>query len=349
MGPESENNSLWSRIRNKTMSLWSQGSFILYGYNYFTKKGYNNAAKAKDWEVISDWDFNGKSFMITGANSGLGYSASKFCASRGGVVHMICRNKEKGEKAREEIMSDTKNNCVYLHVCDISRPKEIKECVEKFEKEGLPLDVLINNAGVMLDKKEKTPDNLDETFATNTLPTFLLTILLIPTLKKSKSPRVITVSSGGMLTEKLVTRENYDTQKEWSGRTAYARTKRHQLALNELFAEKYTKETGIGFYAMHPGWAETPAVITAMPSFYETFKKKLRTPEQGADTMLWLAGTQNLDPQKQSGEFFRDRQIEIKHFCISDTKYSKEEAEDLWKWCSEASGLSSQINNVKLD
>jgi dehydrogenase/reductase SDR family protein 12 len=82
-------------------------------------------------------------------------------------------------------------------------------------------------------------------------------------------------------------------------------------------------------------WADTPAVATSMPDFYKTFYKVLRTPDEGSDTMWWLGATSKLEPEKLSGEFFRDRMPEIKHFWLGATKYTKPQAEDLWKWCAE--------------
>jgi len=247
---------------------------------------------------------------------------------------MVCRSKEKGEAAVKEVKEATGNNNVHLHLCDVSRPQEIRTCVERFKEAGFTLDVLVNNVGVMLENREETPDGIEATFATNTISSFLLTVLMIPVLIKSPTPRVIIVSSGGMLTEKLLVREKYEKIKNgWVGRTAYARTKRHQLALCERFAEKF-KDTGILFVSMHPGWADTPQVHVAMKGFYESLQNKFRTPEQGADTIWWLGCTSRLT-QEDNGQFFRDRNHEIKHFCISDTKYKAGAVDALWDWCCE--------------
>jgi len=186
----------------------------------------------------------------------------------------------------------------------------------------------------MLETREETPDGIEATLATNTLSTFLATLVFLPILKKSPDPRVIIVSSGGMLTEKLRIREKYEKMKgEWLGRTTYARTKRHQLALCEKFAEKF-KDSGVTFVSMHPGWADTPQVKVQMKGFYDTFQNKFRTPAQGADTILWLSVTNTLT-KEDSGEFFRDRKHEVKHFCISSTRYKPEAVDELWEWCCE--------------
>jgi len=248
---------------------------------------------------------------------------------------MLCRSKDRGESAQKAIMEKTKSDKIHLHICDLGRPHEIVALAKKFRDENIPLDVLINNAGVMLEKETQTPEGIDTTFATNTLSNYILTEELIPVLRKGKNPRVIIVSSGGMLTEPLLVREKYAHHKKaWLGRTAYARTKRHQLVLVEEFAKKY-KDDGILFASVHPGWADTPSVQDAMPGFYEKLKPKLRSGEQGADCIFWLAVTLNLTLEKDSGEFFRDRRHEIKHFCISKTKYKPENATEFMRWVTE--------------
>jgi dehydrogenase/reductase SDR family protein 12 len=149
-----------SEFRKTMTTIWSQGSFLLYGLAYFTKSGFEKAAKAKNWEDISKWDLSSKSYLITGiheflhhfakfstctigANSGLGYSASRFFAAQGGTVHMVCRNQERGEKARSQIVFETKNDKVFLHVCDVSKQADIHKTAQEFEKSGIPLDVLV--------------------------------------------------------------------------------------------------------------------------------------------------------------------------------------------------------------
>jgi len=319
----------------------AQGSFLAYGLSNFTKSGFESAEKSKNWDHLECFDLENRSFLVTGANSGLGLSASIYFATQGGTVHMVCRNKERGEAAVKEVKEASGHDKIYLHLCDVSRPEEIKKFVKDFQDAGFSLDVLVNNAGVMLDNREETPDGLEKTFATNTLSTFLFTVLLLPTLRKGKSSRVIIVSSGGGLTEKLLVKEKYEKYKSgWYGRTAYARTKRHQLALCEKFAEKF-KDTGVLFVAMHPGWADTPAVKTSMPDFYEKMKNKLRTAEQGADTILWLGATDRLT-QKDSGQFFRDRAHELKHFHLTGTQYKPKAVDALWDWCCEVCKWSEE-------
>ena len=122
-------------------------------------------------------------------------------------------------------------------------------------------------------------------------------------LKKSEEPRVVTVSSGGMLVQKLdVDDLQFEKMSPFDGTMAYAQNKRQQVVLTEEWSREHTD---IHFSVMHPGWADTPAVRNSMPGtkildagyhqhsipsdFYEKMRDKLRTVEQGADTAVWLA------------------------------------------------------------
>lgn len=313
--------------------MWKSAAFLAYGTLYFTKRGCTNLDKAQ-----LNKDLNGKHFLVTGANSGIGYSSSLYFATKGGTVHMVCRNKEKGLEAQEKIKEISANEKVYLHVCDLGLMEDVRKFASLFIAENYPLDVLINNAGVILKDKETTSEGLDTTFATNLLSPFLLTNLLIPTLQKSSDPRIIMVSSGGCLTESLVNNDpGFTTLNPWDGIKAYAVTKRQLLAITEKFSEMYPN---MKIYSMHPGWADTPGVTKSMPEFKKFYESSLRTPEEGVDTICWLA-VSDTPTLKQSGEFFRDREIEIKHLPLSFTTYKDKDRDELWNLCSNLSKITA--------
>lgn len=280
----------------------------------------------KKWTSIK-----GKTYLITGANSGLGFSTAMALAKRGGRIHLICRNEEKGKTALVQLKNDSKNEEIFLHICDISLMKDLKSFAYKFMENEKRLDVLINNAGVMLASKNLTSEGIDATFATNTLGTFLLTELLIPLLEKTEGSRVISVSSGGMYTKRLNANYQFNNLPNWNdGVGAYAMTKRHQVILNEIFAKKYTK---INFYCMHPGWSDTPGVQNSLPDFRKTFEKKLRSPEEGADTIIWLSISENKELKGQSGLFYFDRKPVNTHLTLGFTKENQNERDDLYNYC----------------
>lgn len=298
------------------MSFYRNGVWFIKGLKEYTKGGYQAASRNF---TDSDLDINctGLQFMVTGANSGLGKCIAIEIAKRGGIVHMVCRNPTAAEEAKSEIIEASRNQNVFVHILDLSQPKAVYQFAYNFREKHDGLHVLVNNAGCMCNTRLLTEDGLEKNFATNTLGTHILTKTLLPLLKKSDKPRVVTVSSGGMLVQKLNSDDlQFESMKPFDGTMAYAQNKRQQVVMTEHYAKMYPE---IHFSCMHPGWADTPAVRSSMPEFYEKMKNKLRTVEEGADTAVWLA----LSPgalQYQSGLFFQDRASVATHLPLACTK-----------------------------
>jgi dehydrogenase/reductase SDR family protein 12 len=311
------------------MQLLRNAEYLGYGTARFTRAGFvQSGIKLSDLEHL---DLRGRSFMITGANSGIGYATSLYLASRGGTVHMVCRSDERAKVASRSIIEMTSNPNVFVYICDLSEREDIERLASTIINQNIRLDVLVNNAASMNHIKQLNSDGIETTFATNLLSNFLLTTLLIPVLTNSPDPRVIFVSSGGALTQKLKVDPYFDHDSDpWDGITAYAMTKRQQIALCEKFADVY-KHTFIKFFSMHPGWVDTPHIQVGMPEFYKIYHNVLRTPQQGADTLCWLCVAAGLD--LYSGEFFRDRELEYKHLPLSRTHYKETEVNNLWNTC----------------
>lgn len=234
------------------------------GLKEYTKSGFESASKKfnpADLEV----DCCNKSYMITGANSGLGKQTTLEIAKKGGTVHMVCRNPKYAEEAQKEIQDVTSNNKIHVHILDMSDPKAVLRFAKGFAE---PLNVLINNAGCMVNERTVTEEGLEKNFATNTLGTHILTENLVQNMLKTSSdekPRVIIVSSGGMLTQKLNMDDLNFEKGQFDGTSQYAQNKRQQIIMTEQYAQQYPD---IFWASMHPGWADTPAVRSAMPDFY---------------------------------------------------------------------------------
>ncbi|XP_052004342.1 dehydrogenase/reductase SDR family member 12 [Xyrauchen texanus] len=305
------------------MSFYRNTVWFIKGLQEYTKSGYEAAERrfsAADLEA----SVSGRSFIITGANSGIGKAVACEIAKRGGTVHLVCRNKDRAEEARNEIVEHSKNENVHVHIVDMSSPKKVWEFANEFSH-NKSLHVLINNAGCMVNQRELTEDDLEKNFATNTLGTYILTTALIPTLKKSQNPRVITVSSGGMLVQKLNVEDLQFEKGSFDGTMAYAQNKRQQVIMTEQWAAQHKE---IHFSSMHPGWADTPAVRSSMPDFYAKMKNKLRTEAQGADTVVWLA-VSDAASRQPSGLFFQDRKAVSTHLPLAFSRSSPSEEEKL--------------------
>jgi NAD(P)-dependent dehydrogenase (short-subunit alcohol dehydrogenase family) len=195
------------------------------------------------------------------------------------------------------------------------------------------LDVLIHNAGAISATRTLSPQGFEVTVAAQLLGPFHLTRLLLPVLAGAQPGRVLTVSSGGLYSQRfdLATLEldgaNYD------GVAAYAKVKRAQLVLNHEWVH-HVSSRDVVFHAMHPGWADTPGLAASLPTFYSLAKPWLRTPAQGADTLVWLAGAR--ETVRTTGDFWMDRHPRFEHK-VPWTR-SRDSGRDqvlLWDWCLE--------------
>lgn len=267
----------------------------------FDRSGYRRHAARFDSGDL-DVDLSGKRALVTGANSGIGKATARGLARLGARVVLLCRDEARGREAFGELKKDTGNGALELVRLDVSDLGDIRRVAAALGEK--PVDILVHNAGVLPDRRVTTPDGLELALATNLVGPFLLTGLLRPSLERAGG-RVVHVSSGGMYTQRLdVDRLFRGGEEPFDGVVQYARTKRALVVLNELLAERLSG-TSVTFSAMHPGWADTPAVRTAIPRFHAVTKGILRTPEEGADTVVWLAASRAAG--RPSGLFWFDR------------------------------------------
>lgn len=262
----------------------------------------------------------GKTVLVTGANSGIGFAISKALAALGATVHLACRDEGRGQRALETLRAELPTANLHLQLLDVSVLSEVQRFAERLRG---PIDVLVNNAGVLPDTLSRTAEGHEVTFATNVLGPHALTSALMPRLVVARG-RVITIASGGMLTQKLDLKVLQGDVERFDGVVAYAQTKRAEVILSEQWAVKQPEVT---FSTMHPGWADTPAVRSSLPRFYAVMKRLLRTPEQGADTAVWLAVAPRLEGK--SGLFWFDRAPAATH-PLRWTRESSTDRELLW-------------------
>jgi len=183
------------------------------------------------------------------------------------------------------------------------------------------IDVLVNNAGALFGERGRTDEGLERTFALNLLSQYILTTGLLTLLERSAPARVVMVSSGGMYSEKVHPYDLEYQHGDYTGTSAYARTKRGQVILTEEWAQAW-KDKGVVVNAMHPGWAATPGVEESLPTFRKIVGGFLRSPDQGADTITFLAAAE--EAGQRTGLFWHDRVVRPTHL-RSATKESAEE------------------------
>ncbi|MDD9993932.1 MAG: SDR family oxidoreductase [Rhodospirillales bacterium] len=271
-------------------------------------------------------DMHGKVCIVTGANSGIGRVAAIDLAGRGATVVLICRNHASGSAVVEEIAR--RGGDAALLIADLASQRQVREVAAAFLKRFDRLDVLINNAGVAgWGTRFETEDGLETTFAVNHLAPFLLTNLLLDTLKASAPSRVVTVSSAA---HRNVTLNMDDLQGErrYSGFGAYSRSK---LA-NILFTHELSRRlegTGVTANCLHPGVVAT-GIFRNIPRWMRFILTSplVLSPERGAETMIYLATASEL--AEVSGLYF----VRRKPVRSSRASRDAETARRLW-WASE--------------
>lgn len=270
-----------------------------------------------------DLNLQGRWCLVTGANSGIGFATALGLAERGAEVWLLCRDPGRGEAARLEIVERTGNPLILLKIVDVSSLASVRAFAEAHTAS---VDVLVHNAGVLPLERALTDEGLEATFATHVAGPFLMTQLLRPALRGA---RVVWVSSGGMYTQRLSLDDLDWRARRYHGATAYAQTKRMQVVLCELFAERWGGDSV--FHAMHPGWADTPAVRASLPTFWRLTRGRLRVPAQGADTVLWLAMSE--DAGRHPTAFWFDR-APRSAYLLPRTRERAEDRQALWDLCA---------------
>lgn len=247
-----------------------------------------------------------KVVLITGANAGIGKATAIGLAKLGATVVIGCRDEKKAVEAVRDIRVASNNPDVDFLLIDLASQRSVHEAVEEFKTRYYQLHVLINNAGIFTGKREVTEDGIEKTFATNYLGHFLLTHLLLDTLKASAPSRIVCVASkhNGI----KMNLDDLMLEKKFSTLLAVGPTK---LGL-VIFAKELSKRlvnSGVTINSLHPGLTNT--TLLKDTSFLMRFIFKLLpkgTPEKGAETSIYLASSPEVE--HVSGKFFADKKEE---------------------------------------
>ena len=243
-------------------------------------------------------DFRGQHWVVTGASGGLGREMTMAALRAGATVTAIARSREK----LQQLVTDaTAAELLALHVeqCDAALIADTRRLLERLVESNRKIDVLVNNVGVLNDELLVTSEGKEASFVTNLLSHHLLTEELLDRGIIPRGGLVINVTSGGGYNVPLLTAPlNVVDPVRYNGVAAYSFHKRAQIALTNFWREKYGA-TGVDFYVMHPGWADTAGVRRSLPRFRKLFAPILRDAHSGADTAIWLAATR---PFQSPGE-----------------------------------------------
>lgn len=261
--------------------------------------------------------------LVTGANTGIGFEIARGLARHGARVILACRNRAKGEAARAAIRSEFGEQSANLLVVDLASQQSIRAAADEFAEAHSALDVLINNAGISSPTRQESSDGIELTFATNVLAYHLLTTLLIDSLKRARSARIINLAS--MMAYGLDITDLQFVKRPYNSAAAYAQSKQANRMLTWALARRL-EGTTVTADAMSPGAVDTPLLHAMAPGI------RGRTPAEGADTAIWLATSPDL--AGVSGHYYADRR---EHPCM----FHNPAAEDaLWAACDRLCGIA---------
>ena len=276
----------------------------------------------------------GKVVLITGGTSGIGKAAATALAGMGATVVITGRNEERGKRALQEIREESGNDGVELILADLTVQDEVRRLAEELRERHNQLEVLVNNAGLVLSERTETPDGIETQLAINHLAPFLLTNLLLDLLKESAPSRIVTVSSDAHRWAKIDL-DDLQSRKRYRGMQVYGKTKLANIMFTYELAERL-EGTGVTANCMHPGGVNTNFGNNQggpMNLLFRLFKPFMRSPEQGADTLIYLASSPEVEGM--TGKYLADRKVKA----ASDAAYDETTRKRLWEASEELTGL----------
>ncbi len=253
----------------------------------------------------SNGGMEGKIVLITGGTSGIGRAAATALVATGAEVVVSGRNRERGEATVAEIRHASGSEKVSLMIADLAVQDEVRKLADDFKEQHDRLDVLVNNAGLIRSKRAETPDGIEMTLAVNHLAPFLLTNLLLDLLRESAPSRIITVSSEARRSARLDF-DDLQSERRYRAFPVYGMTKKANILFTYELADRLAG-TGVVANCLHPGGVNTgfgdddrsPGIL-----LFRAFKPFMRTPEQGAETVIYLASSP--EAGEMSGRYLVD-------------------------------------------
>ncbi len=300
-------------------------------------------------EVLEGVSLQGRHFMVTGASSGLGEETVRALSSAGAKVTMVARNSGKLNAAADRIRTSVPTSDLQTGLVDLADLSSIRSYAEEYLQEAAPIDVLINNAGVMACPFMTTKDGFEMQFGTNHLGHFLLTNLLMPTIRSGQNPRIINLSSAGHThADVSLDDPNFETS-EYNAWESYGRSKSANIHFTRELVRRYGDE--IRSFAVHPGVILTELGRHLTPELMEEMVERVKarsessaeaketgglpfkSMEAGAATQVWAATTDDLEGN--NGAYLGDCKVGVEGGNPSENGYlsyiyNEDTAEALW-------------------
>ena len=281
-----------------------------------------------------DFAMKDKVVVVTGATSGIGEVAADRLAQKGARIVFVARDRERGEAARKHFRAIAGQSDHTVHYADLTKLADQKRVAKEIADSEPQIDVLINNAGAMFGSRQVTEDGLEKTFALNHMSYFTVTNILLDRLKATPGARIVSTASGAHVGNKL----NFDdlqSEKSYSPFAVYGRSK----LMNILFTRELAKRlagTGVTANCLHPGFVGTRFGDESgglMSWVIKLGKNLALTPEQGAETIIYLASSD--DVAGKSGGYYEKKQFTAP----SRAAQSDADAKRLWDISAKIAGM----------
>lgn len=289
-------------------------------------------------------DLDGKVCLVTGATSGIGRVAAQSLAERGARVVVVGRSPEKTTATVGALQQATGNQAVEGLLADLSRQSQVRALADQVRARYPRLDLLVNNAGAVFGTRQETEDGLEMTFAVNHLAYFLLTNLLLDNLQSAArahgEARIVNVASGAHQRVPGLNFDDLQSTRRYSAFPVYGASKLANLLFTSELARRLAQAgAGVTANAMHPGLVHTGFGGNNRRWYwrlaYLFINRAGRTPEQGADTIIYLATAPEL--AGVTGQYFFDR----KPITPSAAARDPEAARRLWQVSEQLTGLAA--------
>ena len=247
--------------------------------------------------------------LITGATNGIGEEAAKELNKMGAEIIFVARNQEKGNKLKEELLKDTGREATMI-IANLSSQDEVKKAAEEFLSLGKPLDILLNNAGIMNRERNETVDGLEEVFSVNHLAYYTFTLMLAEKLKQTAGARVVNVASGAHQFVKDMNFDDLQSEQTYKPMQVYGQSKLANILFTKTLAKKLSN-FDVTVNCLHPGFVSTGIGSNNNKTLW-TFlmflaKPFARNTDKGAETSVYLCSSN--DVEGITGEYFYNCKI----------------------------------------
>ena len=275
--------------------------------------------------------------LITGATNGIGQESAKALNNMGAEIVFVARNEEKGNFLKQQLKNDSGRDATMI-IANLSSQAEVKRAANEFLALEKPLDILLNNAGIMNRERNETVDGLEEVFSVNHLAYFTLSLMLLDKLKQAENSRVINVASGAHQFVKDMNFDDLQSEKTFKPLQVYGQSKLANILFTKSLSEKLLN-SGVTVNCLHPGFVSTgigsnnKGIWNLLMFLAKPFAKRTN---KGAETSIYLCSSPAV--KNISGEYFVDCTVEK----VSEAANDPKQAEKLWDISFELAGLDLQ-------